>query len=144
MNGTSVLPGVGSPLKVFILGVPKCNPDARVLIKHPMSGLGGAGFGGEGDGPVGVHPPSGHAGAGDGDGCPRGTHPPPLRKVTSWSSHWDSCSLMGFPIALVEGYWGVCSAHGLQSPVGDPPRANAICNQRGCQAPLGDDSELPH
>ena len=49
-------------LKVFILRVPKCIiTDARVLIKCPTSGLGGAGFVGGGDGPLGAHPPSGHA-----------------------------------------------------------------------------------
>ena len=88
---------MGSPLKVFILGVPKHNPNTRVLIKYPTSGLGGAGFGGEGGGPAGAHPPSGHAGAGDGDGCPRGTHPSPLRKVISWSSPLGFLLPDGFP-----------------------------------------------
>ena len=34
-NDTSVIPGIASPLKVFILGVPKHNTDAKVLIRHP-------------------------------------------------------------------------------------------------------------
>ena len=35
---------MASLLKVFILGVPKCNPNARVLIRCPMSELGWAGI----------------------------------------------------------------------------------------------------
>ena len=72
------------PLKVFILGVPNCKPNARVFIKCSMSGFGWARSGGGGGGPWGTHPPSGHAGMEGGDGCPGGTHPPPFRKVTSW------------------------------------------------------------
>ena len=31
---------MASPLKVLILNIPKCSPDAKVLIKHPTSALG--------------------------------------------------------------------------------------------------------
>ena len=51
---------------------------------------------------------------------------------------------MGVPKALVEGFWGACSAHRVQSPGGDPPQADAIHYQQGHQAPLGDDKEFPH
>ena len=40
------LPGIALPLKVFILGVPKCNSNPKVLIRHPTSGFAGAGLGG--------------------------------------------------------------------------------------------------
>ena len=35
LKDTSVLPGITLPLEVFILGVPKCNPNAKVLIRCP-------------------------------------------------------------------------------------------------------------
>ena len=77
---------------MFILGVPKHNPDANMLIRCPTSGFARAGLGDWGGGPWGTHSPFGHAWAGEWDGCLGGTHPPPLGKVTSWSS------LLGFPL----------------------------------------------
>ena len=40
------------PLRVFILGVPNCKPNAREFSKCPMSGFGWAGSGGGGGGPI--------------------------------------------------------------------------------------------
>ena len=37
---------------------------------------------------------------------PRGTHPPPLRKVTPGHPEQDTHFLLGFPKVLVEGFWG--------------------------------------
>ena len=103
-NDTSVFPGVALPLKVLILGVPKWRPDVKVLIRHPMSALGWAGVWGQGDGPWGTHPPSGHMGAGDGDGCLGQTHPPSPGKVTSWSSPLGSL----LPAGFTQGFgWGL-------------------------------------
>ena len=96
---------MGVLLKVFILRVPKCNPNARVLIKCPTSGLGGAGFGGEGDGPVGAHPHLVMLGLEMGM-VALGEPTLPLRKVTSWPSPLGFPLPDGFPMVLVEGYGG--------------------------------------
>ena len=93
-------------LKVFILGVPTCKPNVRVLIRCPTSGLGGAGCGGCRGGPWGTQPPSGHTGVGDGDMCPGGTHPSPLRKVTSQSSPLRFPLPDGFPHGVGGGLLG--------------------------------------
>ena len=58
-----------------------------MLIRCPTSGFARAGPGGWGDGPWGTHPPSGHAGAGDGDGCLGGTHPPLSERWPPGHSH---------------------------------------------------------
>ena len=59
LNDTSVLPGMASPLKVFIWGVPSCNPVARVFIMCPTSSSGWVGAEGQGGCPLHSHPPSG-------------------------------------------------------------------------------------
>ena len=105
-NNISVLPGTALPLKVFILGVPKCNPDTEVLIRCPTSGFARAGLGDWGGGPWGTHPPSGHAGAGD--GWLGRTHPPPLGKVTSGLSPLGLLLPEGFPQRVGWGLLGGC------------------------------------
>ena len=74
-----------SPLKVLIFGVPRCKPDARVVISCPISEPDGAGCGTCSGGPEGTPPPPNSLGSGDGVGCLNGPHLPP-EKVTSWSS----------------------------------------------------------
>ena len=143
-NDTSVLPGIASPLKVFILGVPKHNPHAKVLIRHPTSGFARAGLGGWGGVPWGTHPPSGHTGTGGGDGCFGGTHLPPLGKVTSWSSPLRLPLPDGSPQGVGWGLLGLHAAHEVWSPDGDPPWVDAALRLWGHQALPGGDMECPH
>ena len=143
LNDTLVLPGVALPLKVFILGVPKHNPNAKVLIWHPTSGFARAGLKGWGGG-WGTHPQSGHTGTGAGDGCLRETHLPPLGKVTSWSSPLGCHSLMVLPKVLVTDCWGMHAAREVQSPVGDPPPVDTALGLQGHQALSGGEAECTH
>ena len=46
------------PLKVFILGVPKCRPDVRVVINCPMSDPASAGHGAHWGSPEETLPPA--------------------------------------------------------------------------------------
>ena len=69
-----------SPLKVLIFRVPKCKPNARVVINCPMSEPDGAGCGACGGGPDGTPPPADHLGSGDGMGCLDGPHFPLLER----------------------------------------------------------------
>ena len=131
-NDTCVLPGVASPLKVLILGVPKCNPDVRVLIRCPTSTLHWADVGGWGGGLWGTHPPSGHVGAVGGIGCPGGIPPSPLGKVTSWSPSSGLCLLLGFPKVLVEGFWGAFS---MQSATSQGRSSKSWCNLWSARLP---------
>ena len=86
------------------LGVPKCKPNTSILMRCPTSGSAAAGLRGWGGGPRGTHPPPGCTGAGVGDGCPGGTHLPPLGKVTSWSSSLK----LPLPEGLPQGAgWGL-------------------------------------
>ena len=90
------------------------------------------------------HPLCGCVGARGWKGCPWGTHPPPLRKVTSCHLHPGPHFLLGFPKALVEDLWGVHSTHRVQPPGRDPPEANAILSQLGHQGLPGGGAEFPH
>ena len=143
-NNTSALPGIASPLKVFILGVPKHNPEAKVLIRCPTSGFARAGLGGWGGGPQGTHPPYGCAGTGDGDGCLGGTHPPPLGKVTSWSSPLGLLLPDGSPQGVGWGLLGVHAPCRVQSPGRDPPWVDTALGLWGFQALPGGNVECPH
>ena len=75
--------GMALPLKLLIWGVPSHTLVAIVFIRCPMSSSGWVGVGGK-------------------SGCPLGSHPLPLRKVTSWSS----TSGFLFPTGFSQGVSG--------------------------------------
>ena len=133
LKDTSILPGIDSPLNVFIQGVPSHNPMASVFIRCPNVFIGLNKDRGQGGYPLASNSPSGWVGAGGWSGCAVGSHPPPLGRMTSQSSTSGSLFPTGFPQGIYCGSLGVHSAPWEWPPNRDPPWGVATHHLQGPQ-----------